>query len=254
MTNRGSSEVQHVLELLRPDALAAMIYGSTARGDSTPSSDVDVLQLSLSKPGRQVHGRISLVTYLPAQLEAMTAARSLFAWHLRSEGQYLLDGEGRLRQLLEAHPGPDPDATIARVHSLTAVLDVDVSQFRDQSEGLAHVARYLLRTAVYASALRQGAQTFALEEASRLVDPSGSTWATLIRLCAGSPDSWSHFQDARTNLARIIGPLDTNPYRSLEALAVRTELSHPGLASLTLHALSNIADELDYGTMEMPVL
>lgn len=231
-----------------------MLYGSTARGDAYPESDIDVLQLVPSTPGTETHGKISIVSYVPAQLEAMSLGRSLFAWHLRIEGRTIHDPNGDLRRILESHPGPDGAATLDRLRSLSAVLDVEVREFELHEEGLRRVGRFLLRTAVYAKAIDAGAGTFATVQAATVADPSGRTEDVLERLRTPSPDSWTHFVTCRALLAELIGDLTKNDFDSLEALVVRSETSDAGLSSLALHVISNATGELDYSQVEMPIL
>jgi predicted nucleotidyltransferase len=241
-------------EHLRSDAIAAMVYGSSARGDSNLDSDIDILQLVPTAPGTDLHGRISIVSYLPVQLQAMSAGRSLFAWHLRTEGVYIFDTDGALHRILESHPGPDGAMTTDRLRALSPVLDVSEPEFDRHSAGLRRVCRFLLRTAVYATAIDAGAATFSTEHASAHIDPTGKTYSVLENLKAERPNSWVDFDEARMYLKQLIGSLSENPYQSLEALAVRTEETNRGLSSLALHIISDAAGELDYANVRMPIL
>jgi predicted nucleotidyltransferase len=245
---------RHARAHIRTDALAAMLYGSAARGDGDEYSDIDVVQLVPAGPGSETVGRLSLVSYLPAQLEQMTAERSLFSWHLRTEGVYIADDNGLLRSILESHAGPDVAATIGRITDLTPVLDVGVAEFERHPIGLVRVARFLLRTAVYAVAIGTGAATYSLRLASAHVDPSGDTFALLERLTVNSSTSWADFDHARARLSALTGELRRNPYGSLEALVVRTELSNSGLSALALHVITDSSGELSYATHGMPIL
>ena len=71
---------------LRGHTLASMLYGSHARGDARPDSDVDLLQLVPQSPRSYLVGSATVVAYTPAQLRMMSLQGSLFAWHLRTEG------------------------------------------------------------------------------------------------------------------------------------------------------------------------
>ncbi len=237
-----------------PDnALAVMLYGSSARGDSTPDSDVDLLVLVSERPGSVASGRLSIVRYLPTQIEAMVSARGLFAWHLKSEGVYLEDDQNVLRSLLEAHPGPNPQATLARVRELTAVLDISEKQFY-VSPGIERVAKYLLRTAIYAQAIASGHHSFAVHAASATVDPTGSVGEMMRRPVAGSSVDWVKFLKMKQLLGDLVGGLRGNEFGSLDALVVRTSELNPPLSALALHALTNPTDEMAYAAIGMPVL
>src|SRR4051794_4931060 len=60
-----------IAEAVRPDGIATMLYGSYARGDSTPDSDIDVLELVASTPRSYSRGRVNVSQYLPAHLRRM---------------------------------------------------------------------------------------------------------------------------------------------------------------------------------------
>lgn len=243
-----------VLALARPDALAVMLYGSAARGDSSDSSDVDVVQLVPSEPGTTVNGNISIVSYLPSQLREMALEGSLFVWHLCVEGLILRDTDDALKSILDDHPGPDFAITMNRIRTLSAVLDVDRSEYERHEEGLRRVGRFLLRTAVYVRAHQHGVETFSTTRAAQAVDASGRINALLDRLRETSCKSWEDFTDCKARLAYLLGGLNINPYGSLEALVVRTELMNPGVSALALHVVSNAVGELDYADAKMPIL
>src|SRR5205823_1249978 len=92
-----------IAEAVHPDGIATMLYGSYARGDSTPDSDVDVLELVAHAPRSYSRGRVNVTQYLPAHLRRMAASGSLFVLHLRSEGLVLDDHTGVLQRCLDAY-------------------------------------------------------------------------------------------------------------------------------------------------------
>jgi predicted nucleotidyltransferase len=91
---------------------ALWLYGSDARGDSSSSSDVDILVVSDSImpiefsslfPGR----RLSVSQYNWSEIDRMAQYGSLFLHHLRLEGKVLnesLDVKGRLQGILDKLP------------------------------------------------------------------------------------------------------------------------------------------------------
>jgi predicted nucleotidyltransferase len=87
------------------------LFGSIARGDATPSSDIDLLvvgsdpDLSPTKllkllPEPLRRQRISLVYYPDDDLEQLFTSGSSFVDHLRREATILYDEDGRLGQVL----------------------------------------------------------------------------------------------------------------------------------------------------------
>jgi hypothetical protein len=242
-----------ILAHVPDDAMAVMLYGSCARGDTTADSDTDLLLLVPDRPGSSVIGALSIVRYLPSQIEEMVAERSLFSWHLRTEGIYLRDRGRRLKTILGAHAGPNPTRSLAAVHELTAVLDVSEEQF-EAAPGITRVVRYLLRTAVYAHAINVGHQSFAVGSAADAVDPSGCMRSLLERREGSAQRDWAAFVNMRTALHGLLGGLRSNEFGSLEALVVRASASQRSLSALALHALSEPSGELAYAATGMPLL
>jgi predicted nucleotidyltransferase len=95
----------------REDVEAALLYGSVARGDSEPHSDLDILVLCASGKKREVYDelvdqlsknfeRLSLSIYSARELQFLSTARSLFLLHLSRESEFLIDRTGWLKALL----------------------------------------------------------------------------------------------------------------------------------------------------------
>jgi len=107
MSVQLASDVDH------PLALATVLFGSQARGDTDAQSDMDVAvfadvengeQLSRVKDDLQAHSRDSLQmisVYSAQTAERMAHEGSLFLWHLRLEGRVLSDKKQWLSNLLK---------------------------------------------------------------------------------------------------------------------------------------------------------
>jgi predicted nucleotidyltransferase len=234
------------------ETLAVMLYGSHARGDATPESDIDLLQLVPHSPNSYRNGVVTVVAYTPDQLREMATSGGLFAWHLRSEGRVLEDPDGLLVGALAGHRGPACDATLTRLRELSAVLDMDEAEFERYANRGIRTARYLLRTAVYARSLRTGEQSFALERAARAA--GANDYVALLRRGAEGEEDWEIFLEYRSRLARLVGPLVTNPYGSLEALAVNAWNHDSHMASLAIQTMASREGEIEYATLPPPVL
>jgi predicted nucleotidyltransferase len=90
---------------------AAALYGSVARGDHEPHSDVDLLVVCSPQNEEELHrrltahlskqiGKLSLSIYTPQGLHFLARARSLFLLHLKQEALLLFDRSGFLRDAL----------------------------------------------------------------------------------------------------------------------------------------------------------
>jgi hypothetical protein len=90
---------ERILRHASPFARAVLLYGSRARGDDRPDSDIDVLQiLRTAQPSRAVE-EIMLSSYTLPQLQKMAQQGSLFIAHVVTEAIPLHDPEGLLANL-----------------------------------------------------------------------------------------------------------------------------------------------------------
>src|SRR4051794_2645804 len=90
--------VDMVLEALPATAGGLLLYGSRARGDFEPSSDLDLLLIRDEPGGTLVRDKLSLSFYTTDQLRS--ANGTLFGMHLARDGVILHDHRDQLRSLL----------------------------------------------------------------------------------------------------------------------------------------------------------
>lgn len=247
----AAATVDHswLLEMVQSRSTAVMLYGSYARGDSTPSSDIDLLQLSESGIGHDSVGRVSITTYSPAQLRSMCEVGSLFALHLVSEGVVLRDPSGMLGATLAAYQAPSSYAPLrGEVKLVAQVLDASDGEIAANPAGFARLALYLVRTAAILNHIEStGSPCFAIPElASSLRQPQ------LIEVFSGREDSESLNADrlrlARSHLEKLLGGTIHNSHGSVAAFAVNVEVDHPIAARLALRLLGG-ERELGYGDL-----
>jgi predicted nucleotidyltransferase len=109
----------------RADVDAVLLYGSVARGDAGPGSDIDLLIIG-QDAGQTIAGlrrwvgeldperRAGLVFHTRTSFAAIIEEGSRFLVHLRSEGELLFDRTDQLRGFLESPWQPvSVDAEIA---------------------------------------------------------------------------------------------------------------------------------------------
>lgn len=221
-----------------------LLYGSWARGDADGDSDLDTLVLNFRgiRPSRG--GRVSVADYDDTSL--CDVNKTLFGFHLVRDGLILFDPASRLAEILAGIEAPLPGAVIDRVRSLTPVLDISNKDLDRYIEGLGQVARYLLRSALYAEALDAGEPCFSVREiADRKSDPDLATVLSsheTVRPTA-SP---AVFHDLTARLASVIGPLLPNPYGDLHGLIEGSWKHERELSNFATLALSDGRDELPY--------
>jgi hypothetical protein len=233
---------------LPQDALATMLYGSQARGNPRPDSDVDILQLVHDEPGSFSIGRLSVTRYRPVTLRAMARAGSLFIFHLRTEGVILEDSHGVFKRCLDAYSPPKNYRTM-RADIQVAGLALDPSKADPQFlQGTCRLGIYLLRTTLYVEAIEKGILTFDIE---RILDDIGDIELTraldLRYLKRYGPDELDllHTQLSK----RLSVPLE-NPFPSLEALAVAST-GNPRVCPFFENLLVG-QEEVDYAILTFP--
>jgi len=79
-----------------------LLFGSAARGEVMPESDLDVLILCSDDGPRVGWPDIDLSVYTRAGFEKLVTPPTLFAWHLRLEGLTLFDRVGWVSAQLES--------------------------------------------------------------------------------------------------------------------------------------------------------
>lgn len=229
---------------------SALLFGSRSRFDSHAESDVDVLVIVESGSGSHHDGLLSVTCYTRWQLEEMVSSGSLFAWHLKTEGQVLVDSD-RVFELLRSHPGVDPDRILARVRELCVVLDCNEDEIRSNGRRVAHVGGYLLRTAIYAHAQKRGHNSFNLDRAASSI--KRPELAEVVRL-RRSGEPRAAVSSIRQGLIELVGEIPANTMGSLAALAVTTLGPDRQLGALALQCLVECEEELDYANLPFPAL
>ncbi len=187
-------------------------------GDQIASSDVDILALVAVSERSIRSNDLSISFYTGDQL--LSASKTLYGTHLLRDGRVLWERDGNLTAILNQLEEADPRELLTRVRELSVVLDVEPSVLSAQMDGLCQLARYLLRTGIYAKAMEMGTPCFSVRElADRFNDPD------LEHLLASDPKvvrpaSQQQFEQLISRLNTLLGPLPTNRWGSIEALVV----------------------------------
>lgn len=229
-----------------------LIYGSRARGDYLPTSDFDLLRLTQEPYPTFKVGRVSVSSYSPKQLRSAT--RTLFGTHLLRDAKIIFDPASDLAQIVTTLQPAIPDSLLQAVHRYSMVLDQPLGEQLKYCAGLVRLARYLLRTAVYAQAMKEGTPCFSVRElAQRFNDPDLATLLASDYNLTGPP-TMAKLQELTERLGSIVGPPPQNTRGSLAALAVAVWDSDRNLAALAIRAASEDQETLDYSDLPKVLL
>ncbi|ORJ64322.1 hypothetical protein [Mycobacterium simiae] len=246
-------EVGQVISRIAIETKGLLLYGSRARDDYEASSDFDILRYTSSwKSPTFKSGRVSVSSYTREQLES--ASGTLFGTHLRRDGRVLVELGDELTQLINGLQPANPAELLARVTQYSTILaqpdDVKAAHFG----GMVRLARYLLRTAVYASAMAEGETCFSVRQlAERLHEPRLATLLASDPEVTGPP-SVELLEELITRLINVIGPFHEHDYGSLEALAVARWDTDRNLAALAIRAGSEDQDSINYSDLPKVLL
>jgi len=214
LTARGVScqVVEEILKALPPNALGVILYGSQARGDVTELSDIDLLVVATAPRRTEAVGRVNRSTYDREQFQ--TAAGTLFGMHLARDGVILHDSGG-IADALSDIGEIDEGRLWDRLRQLASLLSLPKSEQHLNLPGFVRHARYVLRTATYASALHPGPACFSVAElAQRFDDP------TLIELLSShpavqGPPSIAVLSELTRRIERKLQAIAPLPYKAL---------------------------------------
>ncbi len=236
------------IAVLRRQGLAALIYGSWARGTPGQASDLDVLELVANNPKPYSKGYVNVTQYTAAHLREMASRGSPFIAHLIVEGQIISDDRCKLVAALEVFQFPDDYCGYLRELGAAglALHLATLADFAEYGLGLARAGMYLIRTAAYIRNIERGRLVFDMSAVARHLALPTLNRALALRI--------KDPQYAYSDLAvlaeglRELAPYPAVHAASVEALAVELSADMPHAAALLASVLAHDA-VLDYAAL-----
>lgn len=238
--NDVSDEIVMEVPELPKETTSVLIYGSRARGDHTPDSDLDMLILTPSGGRNLKNDKVSVAIYSSEELS--NARGTLFGHHLKRDSKIMYDPSNQLAKIVKGLGEVDAERVFARSRRLAKVLTCPDQDLPRYTKGLYREARYLLRSCLYAKSIAEGQPSFSVRELAVRYDCP--KYAEILKANPQCPDSEEDYKLCRDLLFELLEDHEKNEHGSLEALIVNEWAENSDLMSVALMALGDI-DELD---------
>ncbi|WP_408648028.1 anti-phage Hailong system nucleotidyltransferase HalB [Thiocapsa bogorovii] len=132
---------------------ALILYGSVARGEQEPGSDIDLLAIVEQRRPNIRCGDIQLACYTVSQLQHLARNGSLFILHLLSDGVPLRDQQDLLNRIRREYCQPvGYDELYRELHGVIAITNVASSAYDEGRSGLHRALVFAARTYIYGEA------------------------------------------------------------------------------------------------------
>lgn len=230
---------------LLPRSRALLLYGSAARGENEPSSDIDILQVVETPADAFTRGSVQVAPYTLERLVSMAKNGSLFVRHLIDEGKPLADPHNVLDTLTLAYREASRETRFAELRFTSGLLDVSEDTYSEYWPGLNSCAAFVLRSLAYVCAREVGCCSFSMKRVTEVLTDRRLLLIRTLR-DAGAPN--------RDMYAQIIEAIEfyqgsqvRNDFGSIEALTTNAGSAQEQTSSWGVRILFKNRARMVYG-------
>lgn len=245
MSDHPEDISSHLLQSLPDGVTPLMLFGSYARGDNSPTSDIDVLELSTQSRRAYRVDCMNISVYSETTLREMSHSGSLFVLHLKVDGLILRDPGNKLKQVLDEYRRPtNYDRLRYSLRELAMLLDASEPAYNDHWMQYNQLLVFILRSTIYADFAEAGVPTFSLSVIC--ADLADDELNEALKLKSAAVPQYSNFQRAQKAVRKYLKASTANPYGTTEALITNLTTSNPWILKFGLGLLGREAEGFGY--------
>ncbi len=242
-----------ILAAVARDESSVMAFGSIARQEHSPHSDVDVLELAKRRARPYKRGNVNISVYDEATLRSMAKAGSLFVLHLITEGIVLRDPDGSLASCLHEYQNPysyEPYRALLR--GVAPLIDVNEEVYSLHWKAFNDLAVFLLRSSIYSRFAEKGEPTFSLPQIQKKMKRDDLSKSLSLKYSLER--DFTAFEVARRNICEFLATEARNPFGTLEAFMTNASQGNPLVLAFGLRLLGRHNLDLSYDLLSFPAI